>query len=164
MHHEHSIQIARQAQVHMDASSFKKLASHWLCHHLTETFLMLEAPGWSVELSAQWIITWCGDSFAYQSNLKPGWMWPNHLKSWTPPNWSNLSVLMLWDQLCKQLLADWLRIHQMLNNAVLNTLGKSSANIRIGLMKANKLYKTSYELRQPYIRFISNTLTQLPNN
>ena len=35
VHHQHSFQIARQAQMHMDASPFKKLASHWLCHHST---------------------------------------------------------------------------------------------------------------------------------
>ena len=76
-----------------------------------ETFLMLESPWWSVELSAQWIIKWCGHSSAYQSN-HTGWMQPNHLRSWTPPNWSTVSVLMFWDQLWKLLSADWLRIHQ----------------------------------------------------
>ena len=79
-----------------------------------ETFLTLESPGWSMELRAEWIIKWCGHSFAYQSNLHTGWMWPNHLKSWMPPNWSTVSVLMLWDQLWKLLSADWLRIHQMI--------------------------------------------------
>ena len=75
-----------------------------------ETFLMLESPVWRMELSAQQIIKWCGHSFAYQSKLHADWMWPNHLKSWTPPNWSTVSVLMLWDQLWKLLSADWLRI------------------------------------------------------
>ena len=36
VHHQHSVQIARQAQMHMDASLFKKLPSHWLCHHWTK--------------------------------------------------------------------------------------------------------------------------------
>ena len=36
VHHQNSVQIARQAQMHMDASLFKKLASHPLCHYLTK--------------------------------------------------------------------------------------------------------------------------------
>ena len=64
-----------------------------------ETYLMFKSPGWSTELSAQQIIKWCGHCFIYQSNLYAGWMLLNHQKSWTPSNWSIMSVPMLWDPL-----------------------------------------------------------------
>ena len=77
-----------------------------------ETFLTFKSPGWSMELSAQQIIEWCGHSFVYQSNLHAGWMLLNHLKSLTPSHWSTMSVLMLWDPVWKLLSADRLRTHQ----------------------------------------------------
>ena len=39
-----------------------------------ETLLMLESPGWSMELIGHKINKWCSHSFAYQSIFHTGWM------------------------------------------------------------------------------------------
>ena len=139
-----------------------------------KTLLTYKSPGWNAELSIQWIIKWCGCSFAYQSNLHIGWMLLNHLKSWTPTIWSTMSVLMFWDPVRKLLSADWLEptrwYYQALEYLQRNGQqccpkhlgGKSSTNIRTGLIRVTNLCKISFELRQLHIRLISDTLTQLP--
>ena len=56
------VQIARQAQVQMDASSFKKVASHQLCHHLTKRHFWCknhqgEVWSWVLNESSNGVVT-----------------------------------------------------------------------------------------------------------